>query len=154
MKVLCSDRFWLAKLALAAALFALLCHDARARIGPLQPSYARVSVYGEKLRGQTVSAQAYEVLGHAPDGFDLDSGAGPMRIVTAERPPVGETVSIVGRIAGNRRIEATRVQVNEGWRWKRPLNYAVSIATVLVFLWLARGRFRMRLAEGLFRSRC
>ena len=76
-----------------------------------------------------------------------------MRIVTPDRPPPGEFVSVVGRIAGNRRIEAVSVQVNEGWAWKRPLNYVVSVATVLVFLWLVRKRFRMRLSEGLFRSR-
>jgi hypothetical protein len=154
MKALFSDRLWGLKLALAVAAFAVLGHHARGRMRERYPHIAGVSVYGDSLRGKTVSVQALTVVGHAPDGFDLDTSVGPMRIVSDGRPPVGEAVSVVGRVLGNRRIEAVRIQANEGWAWKRPLNYSVSVATLLVFLWLVRDRFRLRLADGLFRSRC
>lgn len=154
MKALFSDRLWLVKLALAAGLFAWMCHFAQAEIREIHPNVSRVAMFGDALRNKQVSVSAREVVGHAPDGFDVDTDVGPMRILTAERPPQGTIVTVRGRVAGNRRIEATRVQINEGWEWKRPLNYGVSVATVLVFLWLIRGRFRLRLSEGLFRSRC
>lgn len=154
MKALFSDRLWPVKLALAAGLFAWMCGFAQTEISELHPNLSRVAVFGETLRDRQVSVGAREVVGHAPDGFDVDTDVGPMRILTAERPPQGTIVTVLGRVAGNRRIEAARVQVNEGWKWKRALNYGVSVATVLVFLWLIRGRFRLRLSEGLFRSRC
>jgi len=154
MKALFSDRLWLPKLGLAAALFAWMGHRAQVEIRDLHPNISRVAVFGDALRDKRVSVAAREVVGHAPDGFDLDTDVGSMRILTAERPPQGAIVTVMGRVAGNRRIEATRVQINEGWKWKRALNYGVSVATVLVFLWLIRKRFRLRLSEGLFRSRC
>ena len=154
MKALFSDRLWIAKLALAACLFVWMCHFAQARISDLHPKVSRVAVFGDSMRGRRVSVSAREVLGHAPDGFDIETDVGPMRILTPERPAQGTLVTVVGLVAGKGRIEATRVQVNEGWEWKRPLNYGVSVATVLVFLWLVRRRFRWRLSEGLFRSRC
>jgi hypothetical protein len=154
MKHLWSDRLWILKPAAAILCFSWLGHRAAADFGRLYPSADRLAVDAERLEGKTVTLSARPVLGPAPDGFDVATYVGPMRVVAAERPPSGARVSVLGRAAGTRRIEAVRVQVNEGWAWKRPLNYAVSTATLLVFLWLIRGRFRSRLSEGLFRSRC
>ena len=154
MSLLFSDRFRGLKLGAAAALFVGLCYWAHVRIGPEYPPLGVVALYGDRWRDKVVGAQGHSVLAHAPDGFDMESRDGPLRIVTPLRPAVGTHVSVVGRVEGNRRIEAMNVKVDEGWAWKRPLNYGVSIATVLMFLWLIRGRFRIRLAEGLFRSRC
>jgi hypothetical protein len=154
MSLLFGDRFRLVKHALALFLFVGLCTWTNARLGPIHPPMGGVPIYGDIWRDKIIAPQGYLVVAHTPDGFDLESKGGTIRILTAERPPVGEHVSLVGRIAGNGRIEALRIQVNEGWRWKRPLNYGVSVLVLLVFLWLIRDRFRIRLAEGLFRSRC
>ncbi len=153
MRRIFSDRFRLLKMGSGAFVFVLLCQHARSQFGALHPDLSRVTVFGESLKGMTIHAQARLVVGHAPDGFDLETRAGPVRILSPERPRVGEFVSFTGRVAGERRIEAAGVQVNEGWAWKRAVNYAVSVATVLVFLWLIRGQFRTSLSEGLFRSR-
>jgi hypothetical protein len=62
-------------------------------------------------------------------------------------------VTVVARPAGHRTVEALRLQVNEGFAWKRPLNYAVSVLVVIGYLWLVRRRFRWRIEEGVLRGK-
>lgn len=149
-----SDRFWTLKLALAAGGLAALCHRARTEFEEVHPSFRKAPVYFEKLKGKTVTnLWANPVTAHAPDGFHISTDIGPFRVISPERPPIGERVSLVARVAGPRTLEAMGVQRNEGVSWKRPVNYIVSILTVAVFLLWVRRRFRGSLREGLFRSR-
>ena len=148
-----SDRLWILKLALAAGLLVGLCHRARREFSRDFPSYKKAPVYFEEIRGKTVDLWAKPVVAHAPDGFDITTDVGRFRVISPDRPPVGERVSLVARVAGPRTLEAGAVQRNEGVLWKRPVNYIVSIVTVAVFLLWARRRFRWPLREGLFRSR-
>ncbi len=153
MGALFSDRYWILKLALAAGLLAALCHRSRREFSELNPNYRKVPVHFEKLRGRTVHLWAKTVAATAPDGFDVETDVGLFRVISPDRPPVGEQVSVVARVAGPRTLEAAAVQRNEGNRWKRPLMYAASLATLAVFFMWARRRFRWPLREGLFRSR-
>jgi len=149
-----SDRYWILKLALAMGALVALCHRARYEFDRDYPSFRKAPVYFEKVKGRTVTnLWAKTVTAHAPDGFDISTDLGPFRVVSPERPPVGERVSLVARVAGPRTLEASAVQRNEGVSWKRPVNYIVSILTVAVFFWWARRRFRGSLHEGVFRSR-
>jgi hypothetical protein len=76
-----------------------------------------------------------------------------MHLRTTERIAVGEVISAVVRPVGPRQLEAVRLEVNEGFRWKRPLNYCISVLTVIVYFLLIRHRFRWNPEVGLFRSR-
>jgi len=153
VRALFSDRLWTVKLAVALALLAALCHRARRDYERDYPSYRRVPVYSARLKDRTVSLWAKTVTATAPDGFDIATDVGPFHVISPQRPPVGERVSLVGRVAGPRTLEALAVQPNEGVAWKRPVNYIVSIlAAALFFLWMSR-RFRWPLSTGLFRSR-
>jgi hypothetical protein len=149
-----SDRFWILKLALATGALVALCHRARTEFEKVQPSFRKAPVYFEKVRGKIVTnLWAKPVTAHAPDGFDISTDLGLFRVISPERPPIGERVSLVARVTGPRTLEASAVQRNEGVSWKRPVNYIVSILTVAIFLLWARRRFRWPLHEGLFRSR-
>ena len=57
------------------------------------------------------------------------------------QPPVGQYVSVVARQRGPRVLEALSLKFNDGFTWKRPLNYAISVFTVIGYLWLVRRRF-------------
>jgi len=153
MRILFGDRLWILKLAVAAGLLAALCHRARREFAEAFPSYRSIPVYFENQRGKTFYLWAKAVVAAAPDGFDIQTDVGRFRVVSPERPPAGERVSIVGRATGPRTIEAAAVQRNEGLAWKRPVNYAVSIGTFLVFLLWVRRRFRWPIRDGFFRSR-
>ena len=148
-----SDRLWILKLLLAAGLFAVLGHRARREFAEVDPQPELAPVYFGKMRGKTVSLWARPVLASAPDGFDVQTRIGRFRVLSPERPPAGECVSVRARVAGPRTLEAIAVQRNEGVRWKRPVNYVVSVLTLLGFLFWAGRRFRWPIREGLFRSR-
>jgi len=149
-----SDRGWALKMGLALALFALLCGRAHREIGELHPEIEHGALLMDPVRGKTIHAWAHPVLAVTPDGFDIDTKAGPFH-VTARHPfpSVGQYVTVIGEVVAPRHFAASAVQVNEGYRWKRGLNYGLSSVTVLAFLWLIRKRFRWRLSEGLFRGR-
>jgi len=83
----------------------------------------------------------------------VGTDVGPFRVISPERPAVGERVSLLGRVTGPRTLEAVAFQANAGVRWKRPLGYAASAAALVLFFLWARRRFRWPLREGLFRSR-
>jgi hypothetical protein len=149
-----SDRFWLLKAAAALGIFAALCTRSRTEFSRKAAELDQAAMPPDRVRGMPVYFWARKVLSLQPDGFEVQSRVGPCRVLaTPPFPAPGEHVSAAGTIVGYRLIRADRVQVNEGYRWKRPLNYAVSVATVLVFLGLIRKRFRGRLREGFFAGR-
>jgi hypothetical protein len=149
-----SNRFWLLKVCSAVALIAGLGQAARRDFARLYPTVEESAVYAPRLAGKAVWSSPRPVLRVHEDGFEIETRVGPIRIDAAPPlPSSGEYVSIRGRIVGPRRVAADLVQRNEGHGWKRPANYALSLATLAVFLWLIRGRFGSRLREGLFRSR-
>jgi hypothetical protein len=149
-----SNRFWLLKFCLAVAVIAGLGHAARRDFARLYPTVEESAVPAPRLAGKTVWASPRPVLRVHEDGFEIETRVGPVRIEAAPPfPRSGDYVSVRGRIVGPRRVAADLVQHNEGHGWKRPANYAVSLATLAVFLWLIRARFGSRVREGLFRSR-
>jgi hypothetical protein len=154
MNALFSDRVWILKLALAGGLFSLLCHRAEVDVPRVYPPPEAPARPGLPELGRTLYMGVRPVLATAPDGFDVQTRAGPCRILhPGPAPATGSFVSLVGVIEGPRLVRAVRIHPIDGWLWKRTANYAVSIATLLGCLWLARRRFRWRLKEGLFRSR-
>src|SRR5204863_9982517 len=123
------------------------------RLEQLRPSLERLAVFTEDLRDTTVILWGRKVLSADAAGFEVGSRVGPMRVLTAQPPPVGAYVSAVTRPTGTRTLTASSVQINAGWGWKRPLNYALSALVVLVYLWSIRDRFRWSIEDGVFRSR-
>lgn len=149
-----SDRLWLLKVAAALGLFAWLCDRAQRELSHARPSPESAVFFDEEDRGRKVAGWGRPVAAVTPEGFEIDTDYGRLRILTPRpAPPVGARVMFIGRIVGPRTIESISEEVNEGFEWKRPLNYGLSAATLLVFLWLIRGRFRSRLSEGVLRSR-
>jgi len=148
-----SDRGWLLKVGAALGLLAWLCLDARRRTAAEHPDVERVAVFTEALREHSVYLWAKPVLDVEPTGFQINTQVGPVHILSTRQPRVGEVVSIIARPTGPRTLEALSLQFNEGFGWKRALNYGVSIITLLGYLWIIRRRFRWRIHEGVFRSR-
>jgi len=148
-----SDRWWIAKAAAALLLLAGLCRLADRRLREIHPDVERVALFTEDLRGKTVILWGRKILSRDDSGFEVDTKVGPVRVLAADPPPAGEVISAVARPTGIRTLAATSLQINAGWSWKRPLNYLISIVTVLAYLWIVRGRFRWRIEEGVIRSR-
>jgi len=127
-----SDRFWALKVALAAAAFAGLCRWSDVRLREPSP---------------VVTLSANRVTASDPDWVEVLTSDGPIRVLgqcsPAARP--GDILSATGTVIGPRQIQAIRLRVHTGYAWKRPLNYAVSILTLILFVaWAAplfRGRF-------------
>ena len=152
--MLFSDRLWTLKLGLALVIFSLLCHWAEQDLGEIHPKIEAGALDLPELQGKSVHVGAHTVLAVTMDGFEVESNVGPFHVSsTTPAPQVGDSVSFVGRFAGPRRVVASAVHVEEGYLWKRGLNYGISSLTVLLFLWIVKKRFRWRLSEGLFRSR-
>ena len=152
--IIFSDRFWVIKLGFALGLLALLCRRADRELGELHPAIDDVGAGLENLRGKTIHAWARRVHRVIPDGVEIETKNGPLRL-TALLPAVeaDDYVSFTGLVAGPRHVVASVARATPGFLWKRGLNYGLSAATVLAFLWLIRRRFRWRLSEGLFRGR-
>lgn len=149
-----SDRFWGLKLALALGLFALLCRQAQGEFGKLHPDLEAAAADIREIRGKTVHVWAHPVLALVPDGFEIGSDVGAFHVRSpSPAPRVGDRVSLVATVLGPRRLAASRVKVEDGYFWKRGLNYGLSSLTLLAFLWMARKRYQFRLSEGLLRSR-
>lgn len=147
------DRLWVGKLALAVGLLAILGHQARRDFERAYPSYRKVPVYFKAMKGKSVSLWARPVVASHPGGFQIETDVGRFQVISPSCPPLGEHVSLVGRVAGPRLLEALAVQRNEGVRWKRPINYGISLLAAAGFLfWMGR-RFPWPLRNGLFRSR-
>jgi len=148
-----SDRGWILKLAAAVGLLAWLCWFARWRQAAEFPGVERLAYDSEALRGRSFYLWGRRVEAHDPAGFQIATGLGPIHVLSAVQPAVGEYISLIGRGAGLRTLEVVRLQVSPGFAWKRPLTYVVSILTVIAYLWIVRHRFRWRIHEGVFRSR-
>jgi hypothetical protein len=149
-----SDRAWPFKLGIAIALFAALCGRAHREIGGLHPEIESGAVAIENVRGKTIHAWALPILGATGDGFDVETKVGPFHVTwPSPAPAPGQYVTLTGTIVEPRHVVASAIRVNTGYRWKRGLNYGLSSATVLAFLWIVRRRFRWRLSEGLLRGR-
>jgi hypothetical protein len=148
-----SDRGWILKAAAALGLLAWLNWDTQRRLGNEFPPLERLAVFTEDLRHRQFHLWAKRVEALDPTGFQIRSSAGPIHIVTPVRPELGDHVSVSGRATGPRTLEATSLRINQGYAWKRPLNYAVSVVTLIAYLWFVRRRFRWRPHEGIFRGR-
>ncbi|MBI3855014.1 MAG: hypothetical protein HY293_04910 [Planctomycetes bacterium] len=148
-----SDRLWILKAAAALGLFALVCTVSHQKLSALHPEIERVALYSPDLRRLDIHLVGKKVRASDDQGFEIDTKVGPMRVLSAARPPVGEHVSVVARAVGPRTLEAIALQVNAGYLWKRRLNYAISILTLVVYVALVSRRFRWRIAEGVFRSK-
>jgi hypothetical protein len=125
-------------------------------VGQIHPSLQDGVLAFEQARGKLILTWAVPVISVSPEGFDVESRAGVLHVVPRGAPPdlsPGQRVTVAGRFVEPRRLEATVIRVETAYYLKRGLNYALSAATVLVFLYLIRRRFRIRLREGLFRSR-
>lgn len=148
-----SDRLWIVKVGLALGLFSWLGHDARRASLDLNPDVERVALNPAGHEHQLIHLEAERVQSVSPSGFEISSKVGPVWILTPTPPPVGEHVSFVARPAGPRILQAVALRVSHGFEWKRPLNYTVSVLTVLLYLWIIRDRFRWRIEQGVLRSR-
>ena len=148
-----SDRLWSLKLAVAAGLLALLSLHARKALGERQPEIEQVALFSDQLRDRTLYVSNNTVTAVDDTGVRIDTRVGPMHLRTTERPAVGSIISALVRPIGPREMEVIRFKVNEGFHWKRAINYGVSVLTVVAYLWLIRRRFRWNPAAGVLRSR-
>jgi hypothetical protein len=148
-----SDRWWIAKAGAALLLLAGLCTRAERTLKGIHPEVERVALFTDELRDKSIIVWGKKVLSRDATGFEIDTRVGPVRVLTPEPPAEGEVISAVLRPTATRLLRATSLQINAGWAWKRPLNYAISVVTVLAYLWIVRGRFRWRVEEGVLRSR-
>lgn len=136
-----SDRFRWIKAALALAAFAGLCVHADAEIARLEPPLETVS---DSLRGRTVTGASKRVVASAPDWIEVSTSSGPLRVRGQTSPGArpGDTVTFFGEVVGPREVRPDRLRLNPGHAWKRPLNYVVSILTLLVWAAFAFGSWR------------
>jgi hypothetical protein len=148
-----SDRGWLLKTAAALGLMALLLADSRRRLAVEHPPIEQLAFFTEALRDRTVYLWGYQVRAVEESGFQINSFVGPMHVRSREPVAVGDYVTVVARPAGPRTVEALRLQVNQGFAWKRPLNYAISVVVLVGYLWFVRRRFRWRIQDGVFRGK-
>jgi hypothetical protein len=148
-----SNRWWVLKLALALAFFALVFQLGGNRMAQAHPELERIAVYTDDVRDKTFALIGRKVIAADAAGFEIGSRVGPIRVLTPHPPPAGAYVSLIGRATAPRTLTASSLQINAGWAWKRPLNYALSIFVVVAYLWIVRDRFRWRIPEGVFRGR-
>jgi hypothetical protein len=148
-----SDRWWILKAAVAVGLLALLLTDTRRTLGGRHPEIEHVVLNWPPYRDHTFHLAAKQVRAADAGGFTISTRVGPMQVRTPTPPAVGEYVTLNVRPVGPRTLEIVQMAVLQGYVWKRPLNYGVSIVTLVAFLWLVRRRFRWRIQDGVFRSR-
>ena len=150
-----SDRLWGALVVLAVAAFVALCRGSERLILEANPPVESVPLRADALRGRTVTFSAKTVTASHPDWVEVLTSTGTMRVLgqcsPAARP--GDVLSATGTVTGPREIRADRLRVHAGYFWKRPLNYAVSILTLLLFVVWAAPLFRGRLRGVQLRSR-
>ena len=148
-----SDRLWILKAAAALGLVSLVCTVSHREISARFPQVEKVALHPDRLQSHVFHLSAQRVQAADAQGFQIGTGVGPMRLLTATPPPVGSFVTVNARPVGLRTLEVIDMSVHTGYSWKRPLNYAVSILTVIGYLWLVRRRFRWRPEDGVIRSR-
>jgi len=148
-----SDRGWLLKAAAALGLLAVVLTVSRRRIAVEYPRIEQMAFYNDSFRDRRVLLWGYQVRALEAAGFQIDSAVGPMHVLWTQPVAVGDYVTVVARPAGHRTVEAVRLQVNEGFAWKRPLNYLISVLVLIGYLWLVRRRFRWRIQDGVLRGK-
>jgi hypothetical protein len=148
-----SDRLWILKAAAALGLLSAVFTIGHLKLEEQYPPIERVALFSGHLRGRVLHRSSDRVLDSDPQGFRVDTRVGPMRFLTSTPPAPGEFVSMNVRVIGPRTLEVIDLTPLPGYSWKRPLNYGVSILTLLVYLWLVRGRFRWKPQNGVFRGR-
>src|SRR5689334_13904046 len=140
--MLFSDRWWAVKLAAALLFLAAVCTASADLMEDLHPLAERTALFPDTIKDKTILILGKKVIASDAEGFVYQSHVGPLRVLTPTTPPpVGEFVSAVTRPVGPRTLRASFVQINAGWAWKRPLNYAISILVVLAFLYHHRRLF-------------
>jgi hypothetical protein len=140
----------------AVGLLSLLCSQGRAALAREHAAFQDAALDFEHARGKTFVSWGLRVFSISPEGFWVDTRGGAIEVVLPGARPAlnpGDRVTVAGRLVEPHRFEATSVRLEPAYLYKRGLNYVLSSATVLVFLYLIRRRFRLRLHEGLFRSR-
>lgn len=148
-----SDRLWVLKAAAVVGLLALLFNDTRRTLALRHPDLERIPLHWSTLRDHTFHVAAKQVRAADATGFEIGTRVGPMRVLIPTPPPAGTYVTANVRAIGPRTLKAVDLQVLSGYAWKRPLNYAISILTVIVYFWLVRRRFRWKPEAGVFRSK-
>lgn len=151
-----SDRLWWLKAAVALAAFAALCRWSEVQVRDFDPPIESLPLRSDALLGRAVHVSAKTVLASHPEWVEVQTSSGPIRVLGQSSPAarVGDVLSATGTVAGPREIRAVRVRVHGGYAWKRPLNYAVSILTLVLFVLWAAPLFRGRLQAVRLRSRC
>ena len=149
-----SDRFWGVKVALAAVAFAALCRWSEDRLQEASPVES-MPLRGDSFLGHVVHLSAKRVTASDPDWVEVQTIDGPIRLVGQSSPAArpGDVLSATGTVLGPREIRAIRLRVHQGYAWKRPLNYAVSILTLILFAVWAAPLFRGRFHDVRLRSR-
>ena len=115
-----SDRWWIVKAAVALGLLAWLCQDTHRRLAALYPDVERVALFSDSLRGLKVHLWARQVQKADAAGFEINTKVGPMKVLTATPPRVGEHVSIVAQPVGPHRRSsyATRLDAGHTHQWR------------------------------------
>jgi hypothetical protein len=148
-----TDRWWIAKAAGALLLFAVLSRHSADTLERLHPDLERAALFTDDIKDRSFVIWGKKVLTADAEGFEVPSHVGPMRILATTPPRVGDYVSAIARPVGPRTLRASSIQINAGWAWKRPLNYAVSILLVLGYLRYHRRLFRWNAEGGILRGR-
>jgi hypothetical protein len=148
-----TDRWWIAKAAAALLLFAALSHRTADTLERLHPGLNRASLFTDDIKDKSFVIWGKKVLTADAQGFEVQSHAGPIRILVPTPPTPGEYVSTIARAVGPRTLRASFVQINAGWSWKRPLNYIVSALVVLAYLFHHRRLFRWSADGGILKGR-
>jgi hypothetical protein len=152
VQALFSDRGWVWKVAAALLAFSWCCHDSQRALSKLHAQAEDAALKPERHLGMECYAWAHTVLSADSSGFEIRTKAGPVRVEGLRAEP-GQVVSVRGRVAGPRLIRADRLHVNDGYAWKRGLNYALSIIVVLAVAASFRRRWRCSAREGVLRER-
>jgi hypothetical protein len=148
-----SDRLWLLKAAAAVGLLSLVCTLSHQDITVRFPPVERVALSWEALRDHTFHLTGQRVFAADAQGFQIGTQVGPLRLLTDTPPPVGSYVTFNARPVAPRTLQILAMDVHSGYTWKRPLNYIISILTVLGYFWLVRRRFSWAPEQGFIRGK-
>jgi len=148
-----SDRLWILKAATALGLLALLCGQSHLQLAERSPQVELVALSPDSFRGHVFHLAGQRVVAADARSFQIGTSVGPLRLLTPTPPPVESYVTINARAVGIRTLEVVDLFVHSGYAWKRPLNYGISILTVIGYLWLVRRRFRWQPQNGVIRGR-
>jgi len=150
-----SERFRGTRAFAALLAFAALGHLARLQVPQADPPIESLPLRFDTLQGRPIAVAAKSVIASGPDWVEVHTASGPIRVLGQSSPAArpGDVLSAVGTAAGPRLVAGERLRTHPGYRWKRPLNYAVSALTLAIFLLWARSFLRGRKLDGLLRSR-